>query len=488
MSRIQPVPTLFLSLFLFLSPSFLFGQISVETSGIFSTQSTTPFWLQSNRNGIYSDEGGQFLARIQYHDTYEDFDKIRFLYGVSLIARPGDYSTFSANQGYLKVQGYGFEFSAGRFVDPSPLYNQPVGMGSLGISTNATPIPKIKFGLTDWTGIPFTNDFLQVQGYIAHGWLGSERYTNDVLLHEKAGYLKIGGAYPVNLYGGLVHYVQWGGNNHPKEGDIPNRFSDFLDIFLARGGDESTPGADQAYVLGNQLGTWIFGSTIEAGKTDLNVYLQSPIETKYDLKLKNISDVLTGISVDFDDDLNPPVSNIVYEYLYTKDQSGPRRLDPDADPNVDLYSGNQNYYNHQTYRTGWAYNLRTIGNPLFKADEDTLGIINNRIVAHHLGFESNFEKIDFFGKITFSRNYGKRCDNRIPPIGEEELFGIQCDDEVTLDSGHSLEQWSFLIGTEFPLSLLPDEENIFLRIEAAFDSGELFGNQFGLLTSIKWVP
>lgn len=359
-------------------------------------------------------------------------------------------------------------------------------MGSLGISTNASPIPKFKFGLNGWQSIPFTNQFIDVKGYIAHGWLGSNRYTDDVLLHEKAGYLRIGGDLPVNIYGGLVHYAQWGGKNHPEDGDIPQRFSDFINVFLVRGGDEETPGPEVAYALGNHLGSWSFGSLINLKETNINVYLQSPIETKYDLKLKNIHDVLTGISIDFSENLNIPIDRFVYEYLYTKNQGGPRREDPDGNPEIDLFRGNQNYFNHWLYRTGWVYNRRTIGNPLFTVNDENLGILNNRIIAHHIGFETGFDQFDLFGKVTFSRNFGKRCDNRIPDLGEQELFKIQCENTVENVSGRSLDQWSFVSGVEFPVTIIP-EQNFSIRIEAAIDNGRLFGDQFGLLTGIRWT-
>ncbi|MDZ7719220.1 MAG: capsule assembly Wzi family protein [Balneolaceae bacterium] len=465
----------------------LYGQLSVETSGIFSTESNTPFWFQSNRNGVYSSEGSQFLTRLQYHNSYDELNNFKILYGTSVIGRPGSQSTLSLNQGYLKIRGFGLEFAGGRFIDPSPLfYDNELGMGSLGVSTNASPIPKLKLGLRDWLSVPFTNDFLQVYGYVTHGWLGSARFGDNVLLHEKAGYFKLGGDRSVNVYGGLVHYVIWGGST-PEEGDIPNGFSDFIDIFFAQSGDESTPGSEQAYVLGNQLGTWSFGSLIDLSGTDISIYLQSPIETNYDLKLKNMSDILTGISFDFGENATLPVDKFVYEYLYTKNQSGPRRVNPDADPDVDRFRGNQNYYNHEIYESGWAYQYRTIGNPLFKADEDALGILNNRIIAHHVGIESSVNQVDLFGKITYSKNFGKRCDNRNPDIGEGDLFGIQCNREVTIDPGTPITQWSLLAGTEFPLPIIPDQ-NIRFRVETALDSGRLFGDQFGILTSIRWTP
>lgn len=474
-------------LLLLICPSALQAQFSVETTGIISSEKTTPFWFQSNRYGIYSGEGSQFLARFQYHNSYTDFENFDLQYGASIIARPGDQSTLSFNQAYLKIQGYGLELAGGRFEDTSPhFYDNDLGMGSLGVSTNASPIPKVKLGLENWVSVPFTNEFVEIYAYIVHGWLGSERYGNNVLLHEKAGYLRFGGNHIINVYGGLVHYAQWGGST-PKEGDIPNGFADFIDIFFAQSGDESTPGSDQAYVLGNQLGTWAFGSEIDLEKADLSIYLQSPIETKYDLKIKNMSDILTGISVDLDEDSNLPIDKFIYEYLYTKNQGGPRRLDPNNDPNVDRYRGNQNYYNHEIYQTGWVYQYRTIGNSFFKTDEDALGILNNRIIAHHVGVESGFDQVVFTGKITYSKNFGKRCDNRNPDIGEGELFGIECDGEKTIDPGSPITQWSLLVGTEFPLPIVSDQ-NIRFRIEAALDSGRLFGDQFGILTGIRWTP
>ncbi|MDX1642679.1 MAG: hypothetical protein R3220_13340, partial [Balneolaceae bacterium] len=39
----------------------LHAQFSVDISGIISSEDNTPFWFESNRNGVYSREGSQFL-------------------------------------------------------------------------------------------------------------------------------------------------------------------------------------------------------------------------------------------------------------------------------------------------------------------------------------------------------------------------------------------------------------------------------------------
>lgn len=477
-----------------LLPNFASAQLpfSVEATSVVSTSLETPFWIQSNRHGVYSPDGNQLMTKLSYHDKTNIHDNITLLFGADLIGRPGTQSTLSFNQGYIKAQGYGFEFAAGRFHNTSPINDEILGMGSLGVGTNATPIPQVRLGLIDWTPVPFTDEFVEIKGHIAHGWLGSRRYTDDVLVHEKAAHLRFGGDYALNVYGGLAHYVKWGGD-HPEEGDIPTRLSDFFNVFFALGGDEFTPGQEQAFILGDHLGAWDIGFFLDLDQADITVYRQMPIETKDNVKLKSWRDALTGISVQLPEDSPLPFDRFVYEYLFTKFQDGPRRpnivdgLDCSQNPGVcrDDYRGNENYYNHGLYRTGWAYQTRNISNPLFFVSDDNLGIFNNRIIAHHLGFQSTLRGATFTGKATFSRSYGKRCDNRIPDLGEGELFGIECENIVETSIERSLDQWSFLAGADIPLGT---EQNISLLIELAFDNGRLAGNQFGSLVGIRWMP
>ncbi len=470
---------------------------SFETSALISSENTTPFWLQANRYGMYSQNGTQFLTRLQYHSSFENLGPFSIHYGADLIARPAINSTINFNQGYLKVRAYGFEMAAGRFHNTSPLHDVELSMGSLGVSTNANPIPQIRIGLDDWQSIPFTNDFIKIRAHLTHGWLGSRRFTDDVLLHEKVGHLRFGGSLPVNLYGGMAHYAKWGGKNHPIDGDIPTRLSDYWNVFFALGGDEFTPGAEQAYALGDHLGAWDFGFYLYLDDVNVKVYRQFPLETKDNLKLKSLQDALTGVSFDFSENVRLPFNRFLYEFLYTKFQDGVRRPNivngrncaENPDPAIcrDNYRGNEDYYNHGLYRTGWAYNFRTIGNPLFILNEDNLGIVNNRIVAHHIGFISTVGDVQFTGKATYSRNYGKYCDNRIPDIGEGELFGIQCENIVDTIGGRMIEQWSFLASSVIPLNL-SEIPNVSLIFELAFDNGALIGDQFGGLIGVRWNP
>lgn len=444
---------------------------------------------------MYSANGSQAYSRFQYHQLFTNVSIFDLEIGGDFIARAGNDPSIFLNQGYLKMNAYGFELSAGRFFNTSPINNDQIGMGSLGVSRNATPIPQVRFGSVGWLPVPFTAEFIEVKGHLSHGWLGSNRYTDNLLLHEKVAHIKFGGSLPVNIYGGIAHYALWGGNS-PDVGNIPTRFSDFADVFLATGGDESTPGIDQAFILGDHKGAIDFGLFLSVNDVDATIYRQFPLETKDNLKLKSLQDALTGISLRFSDDSPIPFTQFVYEYLYTKYQDGPRRpniinngFNCAENPGVcrDDFRGNENYYNHELYRTGWAYQDRSIGNPLFTLNDSSTGFINNRIVGHHMGFESQIGNAVISGKGTYSRNYGIRCDNRHPDLGERELFGIQCRNRVETVGGKRLDQWSFQAGAELPIPVYSSGITTLL-LEVAFDNGAVAGSQAGALIGLRWQP
>lgn len=456
----------------------------IETSAILSSDPVTPFWLQSNRQGIYSPSGSQFLFRAASHHKREITSGFYLRAGADLAARPGTHSTLYFNQGYVAAEAYGFELIAGRFHNSSPVHDPLLGSGSMGISTNAIPVPQVRLGLTGWTPLPFTGNFVEVQGHISHGWLGSRRYISNVLLHEKIFALRFGGERAFRPYAGIAHYAKWGGTD-PNGRTVPVRWSDYFNVLLARAGDEETPGPDQSYVLGDHLGAVNAGFYWTLNDTEILVYRQFPFELKANLMLRSYMDALTGLSVTLPDRV-PFLDRFLYEYIYTKFQAGPRELRDDRDPDDrGDYRYNENYYNHYFYRSGWTYHMRSLGTPLFTLNEDNLGILNNRIVGHHVAFISSVSTFTFTGKVTFTRNFGKMCDNRVPDLGEGALFGIGCVNIVENVGGRSLDQWAFLFGAEAPVPLgttLP----LLATLEVAFDRGGLTGNRTGLLFGLRW--
>lgn len=455
-------------------------ETSIDVIGVGSSSDRTPFWIESNRFGRYASNGSQVLTRIQASGTSatDSYGPFRFYYGADLIIRPGTQSTISFNQAYLMMRAWSFELAGGRFHSRSPIHDERLSMGSLGVSGNAVPIPQVRVGIQEWTGIPFTNNYVQIRAHLAHGWLEQDRYTKSPFYQEKVGHLRFGGDFPLNIYGGIAHYAMWGGSDNPQFGDLPAEFSDFFRVFIGVGGDERAPDVEADYLLGDHLGAWDFGFFLEMENIDMKFYRQLPLETKDNLKLKSLQDALNGISFRFDESLNLPIDGLTYEFLYTKWQDGPRtenilndgtRCSEFPERCRDPFQGNENYYNHHIYRVGWATQGRTIGNPLFRTSDVPVsqlvdGIINNRIVAHHLGIETTAFKTNIIGKITISRNYGTRGAPFPEPINQLSI-GILTQRNITLF-----------------------EQAVLLIADLAMDSGDLLGSQFGASFGIRWSP
>lgn len=439
---------------------------AAETIGVIST-GQTPFWIQSNQNGMIAGNGSHLLARFNTNSRHTLNSQITVNYGLDLIARPGIESTLSLNQGYVKMRGYGIEMSAGRFINTSPIHDEETGMGSLGVSGNASPVPQIRLGLTDWTAIPFTHELIKLRAHISHGWLGTRRFTKNTFLHEKVGHARFGGDFPLNLYGGIAHYSIWGGEDNPRFGDMPSSLKDFGRVFIVSGGSDDAPYGEQAYMLGDHKGAWDFGFFLELDELTVTGYRQFPLETKNNLKFKSLQDALTGISISFNE--SSLLQKLTYEFLYTKYQNGPLEVNTDPDRRDD-FQGNENYYNHTIYWTGWTYNSRTIGNPLFIPKDNKRGVSNNGIVAHHLGTAFNIGPASLKTRATFSRNYGIQDINPDTP------------DEWTFESPRN--QWSFGAGIESPFSF--GKHQFDLLVELAYDNGSLVGDQFGSLIGIRW--
>ena len=475
LSRTTTLFFIFAFVFIFFQPNNSWGQTidaTVDLTGVVSTSDTTPFWLQSNRNGIYAPDGIHFFTRLQADGSDDIWGPVKISYGADLIARPGSASTLHFNRGYLRLHTSKLYLAAGKFNHSSPDYSQELGMGSLGISGNATPVPQVQAGISDWLSLPYTRNFIQIKGHVAHGWLGSNRYTDNVLYHEKLAFARLGGTLPINLYGGIHHFVKWGGDNHPRHGDLPSSFSDFGRVFIAVGGDDDAPTGEADYMLGDHLGMWEFGFFLEYDQLKTQVYRQFPLETKDNLKLKSPQDALQGVHFTLSEESTFPIRELVYEYLYTKWQDGPRvenTIDgipcSELPPGTcrDQGQGNENYYNHSIYRTGWVHQRRTLGNPLFTPRSDNLGVSNNRIVAHHIGFLSELNHINIRTKATYSRNYGTRSNPFESPRN----------------------QWSFSSEVETPVSLEPFPP-FMLTTGIAYDHGSLVGNQFGMMLGLQF--
>ena len=129
------------------------------------------------------------------------------------------------------------------------------------------------------------------------------------------------------------------------------------------------------------------------------MYYDHPFEDRSGLRFANFPDGVWGVF--YTPENKKIISNFLYEYIDTSDQSGNTSI-----------SGFDNYFSNNLYRSGWTYEGNIIGLPFIMTDKDivindiTSPIVSNRVRLHHIGVSGSFKKIEWMLKTTFSKNLG----------------------------------------------------------------------------------
>lgn len=499
-------------LLIVLSTSQLLGQIDsieyqVGTMFSTATQAYLPHWITANRFGILNDEEHNVgLLRGKIQSSYKITKNLSFGAGIDAIAKQPFIKNQSTSlffqQTFAKLKYGPFELTSGRIERTLGTHAEGISSGSLALSGNTRPIPYILLEVPDYEPVPFTKEFVKFKGTYGHGWLGEgeERFVKGAYLHEKSLYLKFGGNFKINFSAGLIHFVTWGGN-YPSVGKLPSGFKDYVRLILgksAEGVDLTNPIllGEASNALGNNLGIYDFGLYTNLKNIVILLYHQTPFEDWTGSRLFKNRDRLLGLNVK-NKSRNKVVLNVVYEFLYTKWQSGPGIPGGPGDPPGDSgygfpYGGRDNYYNNAIYKTGWVYQGRVIGTPLFFTEARTqlyfpgfkepdrsgfdFNIVNNRIVAHHIGIEGNLKYFNYKFLSTFTKNFGTYGGIN----GGINKWGSIEDPDALYAFRPPKSQNYFLL----ELSSHPFSNNWTLTTAIAWDMGELSRN-FGILAGIK---
>ncbi len=494
-----------------------------------------PFWFTANRHGLYStDKNSGYLKAGLFRSTEQDNDRNwRHGYGLELAGAYNHTSSFIVQQAYYDIAWKGMQLSIGSKERPSALKNPLLSSGGLIFGTNARPVPQVRFELPEYVTIPGTNDWVHIKGFLGYGaytdnnWqrefvAPGQRYTLDALHHVKAGYMKIGNKEKFPLYfegalematqfGGHAYNVTWydrkgeGGGIKTKDFKMGSGIKDFFEALIPMGGDatdgETSDGESYANASGNHIGSWHFSITYDPGDWKIRAYYEhmfedhSMIIDEYSWKeyVDNFGDDgissyippiipsgyywkdgLYGLEIELPQ--NPYVSQVVYEYFSTKEQSG--AIYHDHTPEIsDQISAIDDYYNHTLY-TGWQHWGMSMGSPFllspiynqrnhpnfFHNTAGSLKFYYNRVQSHHFGIcGSPMEALDYRLLVSHSKHWGTYA---MPLIDTEEQTS------VLLEMSYAPTQWD---GWQFKAS-------------AAYDHGNtLIGNNFGgMLTVSKY--
>ena len=309
-----------------------------ETGVSFSGGEHTPFWLTANKQGLSSIEKNNGYLRAGIFRELENDKRFSYAFGTDLAVAYNFTSTIVVQQLYADLKYRCLGLSIGSKEGYSEFNNPLLSSGGLTFSGNARSIPQVRIGIPEYTLVPGTKGWLAFKGHIAYGMFTDDgwqkdfvvpggKHTEHVLYHSKDLYVKIGNQekFPLIFEGGLEMAAQFGGNAFigDKKIDMPNGIKDFFKVFIPSGGSSDTPMGEQTNIYGNHLGSWNFSLTWYAFKDwTIRPYYEHYFEDHSQMFGEyGWKDCLAGVEITFPK--NPVIGSFVYEYISTKDQTGP---------------------------------------------------------------------------------------------------------------------------------------------------------------------
>lgn len=472
----------------------------VSMYGTGSTSRSLPFWAVTGKNGImpsthsvFAVAGTDFTCRSRPGvEVYAGFKLSGFMVPESL----SSVSAAPVLEGYGQTAGTAAsswraavnELYAGvgwkmlrldlGIIDRECAYGGlSLTGGDIVWSGNARSAPGYNLQLR-WTEIPGTRGILSFKANYADYILLDRRYVDRPMMHNKSLFAKVRLHRRVHLTLGLEQWSLWGGTS-PRYGEQPHSFTDYIRVVCGMSGGSDATASDRINVLGDHRGRELIQIDWQADRFTLTFAHDIPFDDGSGMGFQNFPDGVNTLCLAFDD-TERWVSRILYEFVYTKWQSGPdhdRPAKPDElEKNPDktryIIGGNDNYFNNSQYCSGWTFWGRTAGLPLFtpmpaNADGLVLGVCNNRVVAHHIGIGGKFaRRIPYRFKVTYSRNYGQYSQRL-------ELF-----DTVP-------EQISLALEVDFPRisRMFP----VAVSVGAYGDAGGLYEDSFGMTLRLSYT-
>lgn len=345
--------------------------------------------------------------------------------------------------------------------------------GNIVWSGNSRNIPGYNFQVK-YFEVPGTKGIFSIKANYADYKLFDDRYVDRAMLHNKSLFFKFRLHRRVHFQIGLEQWSLWGGIS-PTLGRQPDSFNDYLRVVCGMSGGSDASESDQINALGDHRGREKVMIDWAADKFTLSLAYDKPFEDGSGTRFQNLPDGVYTLFCSFNDK-DRWVSDLLYEFVYTKWQSGPYHdtsQDPDRkDEEFQILGGRDNYFNNGEYKSGWTYFGRTIGLPLITpkpVNEDgiVLGVCNNRVVAHHFGMAGKFaRKVPYRFKATYSKNYGLYTQSI------KELFE------------QAPEQLSLALEVDFPR--FAEKLPLAVSVGVYGDVGELYQNNFGLTLRLSY--
>lgn len=371
-----------------------------------------PFWMTTNQHGIVPNANCGIAQISLYREFNPQSRKLQFSYGADIAG----YTTKEDNKAIIS-QLYGslrlgkLQLDLGVKHRPQKYHGLSSTNGNILWSDNSRSYPGYCFSLNDYSNMFFLPNWLTVKAEYGDYILNDDRYMgNRTRLHHKNLFFKTRLSKKISLITGLDHYCMWAGESE-KYGVQPHSIKDYIKAATGAAGGEGALETDKINAIGNHIGAWSIRLE-HKGNTDWTFFYSHPFEDRSGREFKNYPDGNYGIFIDTKKE-KALISSLVYEFTYTKHQSGPNHERRLADGTRDILGGNDNYFDNGIYKSGYTYHNKIMGTPFFtlkaiNKDGMVLGMAGARIIAHHIGIRGHIIKaLNYRVKCSYIRSYGK---------------------------------------------------------------------------------
>lgn len=425
------------------------AQVELRTEAQLSlSDGPTPLWLNANKYGLSSLDKTNGYVRVGAFRPLELDSARRWAWsaGADVAVAGGYTSTVIVQQAYAELRWLKGRLTVGSKEQPLQLKDQRLSSGSQALGVNARPVPAVRLELPDYWDIPGLNHWLGLKGHISYGLTTDTRwqknftarqsdYSENVRLHTKAGYLRIGQPRkPLTVEAGLEMGCQYGGKTYlisqgltqPVENEAG--LKGMIHAFIP--GGEEVLEKDMVYknTSGNHVGSYLLRVNYDRPRWGVSIYADHVFDDQSQMfffsnnsygengnwqekgsryLVFDLKDMMLGVELRLKD--CPWLQAFVAEYLYTKHQSGPIYHDH-SEHLIDHISALDDYYNHSVYGA-WQHWGQVMGNPLFLSpiynDNGKIMVCDNRFTAWHLAATGTpLPRLSYRLMCTFQRGWG----------------------------------------------------------------------------------
>ncbi|MBW8326229.1 MAG: capsule assembly Wzi family protein [Prolixibacteraceae bacterium] len=426
------------------------------------TGTYAPFLSTANQYDRYSFSPNSLALWGTLHKKITAENDFDYGFGVELDGNvSAKQSSFFPGELYIQGKLHFLNMYAGMKQEVFGNQDPELSSGGMLWSANSRPIPKIAIASNGYTTVPWTKGYVEFNAGLSHGWMNEDAGTDNLLLHHKYAYIRIGGtSIPVNLSYGVQHVAQWGGQSE-QYGTMPVNWDNYYRIFLGKSGSSSATQSDQINTLGNHIISQNLGLDVKLPSATFSLYWQNLTEeppVKLLPNSPNREDGLWGISVKLSKVKS--LNQFVLEYLSTTDHNGPWH-----DLDGVIYGGLDPYYISGQNPTGWTYKGMTIGNPWLtspKYNEDgSASIKNNTVRLYYFSGKGTIKTINYRLTLAYSENYGMA----------DIIYENRKD------------QFSWLLESSTAVRFL---KNTQVKAGISGDHGDYYGNNLSLILGVSY--